>query len=99
MIRSTNLMPSLQLTLTHAPGLHARAAAQWVKIAQAHAGSIIARNLTNGRGPVNAKSILGMLSLGATEGAQIELAATGEHADEALRDLQALVARDFVERP
>lgn len=99
MIRGTNLMPSLQLTLTHASGLHARAAAHWVRIAQTHTGGVTVRNLTNGRGPVNAKSILGVMSLGATDGAQLELSATGERADDVLRALQALVARDFAEQP
>ncbi|MEV6925117.1 HPr family phosphocarrier protein [Dactylosporangium sp. NPDC051485] len=49
----------------------------------------------NGRKPVPARSMLGVLSLGAKQGTAVTLEASGEGAQAALDELAALLARDL----
>lgn len=71
-------------------GLHARPAALFVKAA-ARAGVpvTIARN---GGDPVNAASMLSVLTLNAAQGDEVVLRADGDGADEALDGLVALLS-------
>ena len=71
-------------------GLHARPAAEFVKIAARFVAEI---ELVRGGIRVNGKSIMGVLMLAAERGAEITIKATGSDSPEAL---DALV--DFVER-
>ena len=57
------------------------------------------RDLTNGRGPADAASLNGVAMLGATQGHEVEVAATGRQATEALAAIHALADRDFDDRP
>ncbi len=79
------------LTLRNKVGLHARPAARFVQTAARFQAEIRVRNLTRGTAPVNAKAILSVLTLGAEQGHQIEVEATGPDADAALKALEALV--------
>lgn len=75
-------------------GLHARPAALFVKAAgKAGVPVTIARN---GGDPVNAASMLSVLTLNAAQGDEVVLRAEGEGADEALDALVALLADDSV---
>ena len=57
-------MPSIEVVVTHEVGLHARPAAAFVKTAASYPCEIKVTNLTAGSPAVNAKSILGVLSIG-----------------------------------
>lgn len=78
--------------INHPVGLHARPATLFVKAASKYSSEI---NLVcNGR-QANAKSILGVLSLGANQGCEITIQADGADAKEALLELQELIASNF----
>lgn len=87
-------MPQVSLIVTHPAGLHARPAALFVQTAQRFRCVVHVRHDER---RANAKSILGVLALGAGLGAQVTVEAQGEDADEALTALQALVESDFGE--
>jgi phosphocarrier protein len=75
-------------------GMHARPAAQFVRLASRFAADIyVSRDSVE----VNGKSIMGVMMLAAEEGARIELRAEGEDAERALAELVALVERGFDE--
>lgn len=88
-------MPQIKLTLVNKDGLHARPAALFVQTAARFQSAVTVRNLANNTGPVNAKAILAVLTLGAEHGHEIEVAASGIDEDEALEALRALVASGF----
>lgn len=87
-------MPEITLTVRHKVGLHARPAALFVQTAKKFNCDI--QVLHNER-EANAKSILGVLTLGANQGAVITIRADGEDADQALAALEALVEDNFGE--
>lgn len=75
-------------------GLHARAAAQLVRLANGFASEI--RVEKNGM-EVNGKSIMGVLMLAAPKDARILIRASGEDAEEAVAAIGELIARKFGE--
>lgn len=75
-------------------GLHARAAAKLVKLANRFASEI--RILKNGM-EVNGKSIMGVLMLAAHRDSSVVVRAEGPDADEAVREIGDLIARKFDE--
>ena len=75
-------------------GLHARASAKFVKLASSFESEI--HVMRDGQ-TVNARSIMGLLMLGAGVGCGIEIAAEGPDASRAIEALKALVARRFDE--
>ena len=86
-------MPERIVTIGSAQGLHARPAKIFVQEAARQPVQVLIS--AGGRGPVPAASILGVLSLGAGQGAEVTLSAEGELAEEALDELAALLARDL----
>ncbi len=88
-------MPAITLTVVHQSGLHARPAAQFVKLANSFACNITVRNLTAAKPPANAKSVLGVLTQGVNQGHQIAVEAEGEDAEAALEALRQLVVGNF----
>lgn len=90
-------MPSLDLTVNHEVGLHARPAAEFVKLAATFPCDIQIRNLTTEGNPVNAKSILSVLTLGVNQGHRIQIDADGEQQNEALEAIKALIESNFGE--
>ncbi len=52
---------------------------------------ITVENLSEGRGPVNAKSITAVLILGVSQGQAIRLSASGEDAGDALAAIRSLM--------
>jgi multiphosphoryl transfer protein len=52
-------------------------------------------NETTGRGPANARSLNALATLGVRQGHEVQVAARGEQANEALAALAALAERDF----
>lgn len=90
-------MQSIVLTVNHPVGLHARPAAQFVQIASQFESEITVANKTKESNPVNAKSILSVLTLGVHKGYEIEIFADGADESEALKAIEQLVADNFGE--
>jgi phosphocarrier protein HPr len=76
-------------------GLHARAAAQLVQTANRYRSEV--RVEKDGM-DVNGKSIMGVLTLAAAKGTEINLSCEGEDADEAMAALAALIENGFGEK-
>ncbi|WP_448576684.1 HPr family phosphocarrier protein [Thermomicrobium sp.] len=76
--------------LVNRSGLHARPAALFVQTAARYRSAIRVRSLTRDTSYVDAKSILGVLGLGAECGHEIEVAVEGEDEREALAALKQL---------
>lgn len=83
------------VTVVNRRGLHARAAAKFVTMAERFGASVDV--LRDGQS-VSARSIMGLMMLGAGQGATIELQADGWDAKEALEALVALVEAGFNEQ-
>lgn len=86
---------SITLTLTNLHGLHARPAAQFVQTAARFMAHVTVKDLSNGKGPVSARSLNSIATLGAVEGHQIQIQAAGEEAKLVLAALKVLVEDGF----
>jgi phosphoenolpyruvate-protein phosphotransferase/dihydroxyacetone kinase phosphotransfer subunit len=86
-----------ELLVETAHGLHARPAAQLVRTAAAFDADVRVTNLSAGRGPVSARSLNSVATLGVGHGDRIEVTATGPQAREAIEALVALAVRNFDE--
>ena len=73
-------------------GLHARPATFFIQKANEYKSSIW---VEKDERRVNAKSLLGVLSLGITKGLSISIIAEGSDEEEAVNGLVALVSSDF----
>jgi phosphocarrier protein len=83
-----------QLTIVNRKGLHARASARFVRIAECFEAEIkVSRDGTT----VNGDSIMGLMMLGAGPGSTILVQATGKQAREALDAITTLVENGFDE--
>ncbi len=87
-------MPERTVTIVNQVGLHARPAAQIVKLASGFKSDI---TLARDELEVNAKSIMGVMMLAAERGAQLRLRAEGPDAEAALDALAQLIADGFGE--
>lgn len=83
------------VTITNMRGLHARAAAKFVTMAERYGTSVDV--LRDGQ-TVSARSIMGLMMLGAGKGSQLELQADGWDAKEAVDALASLVEAGFNEQ-
>ena len=83
-----------QLTIVNRRGLHARASARFVKCAEQFDAEV--RVSRDGQ-TVGGTSIMGLMTLAAAPGSQIEVEAEGPQAAEALDALTQLVADGFGE--
>jgi phosphocarrier protein len=84
----------VELTISNALGLHARAAAQLVKVANRYACEVEVE--CEGQS-VNGKSIMGVLMLAAAQGMQVKVRCNGEGAKACLDELTALILNKFGE--
>ncbi len=87
-------MITREVTLLNVLGLHARAAARWVQVASRFTSRI---TLSKDGRTVDAKSILGVLMLAASQGERLLLSAEGPDAEQAVDALAALVRSRFGE--
>ena len=88
-------MSERQVTIGSKVGLHARPASLFAKAVKNTGVSVqIAKD---GQPPVNAGSLLSLLTLGAEFGDEVTLYAEGEGADAALDELAAMLGRDLDE--
>jgi phosphocarrier protein len=83
------------VTICNKRGLHARAAAKFVTLAERFGASVDV--LKDGQ-VIPARSIMGLMMLGAGKGSSIELQAEGWDAKEAIDALAALVEAGFDEQ-
>lgn len=83
--------------LVNPHGLHARPAAQFVQTASKFDADVKVTNRTTGRGPVSARSMNAVATLGALKEHELELIASGRQAAEALDVLRAMVEAGFGE--
>ena len=84
----------IDLIIINKLGLHARAAANLVNTASRYTSDVI---LHKGNQSACAKSIMGLMMLGASCGTPIQLTAEGEDADEALKAVKSLIDNRFGE--
>jgi phosphocarrier protein HPr len=83
-----------QMRIVNEKGLHARASARFVKVTEQFEATI---SVTKDGTTVSGDSILGLMTLGASTGTCIDVAAAGADADAALVALTALVENGFDE--
>lgn len=86
---------SRTLTICNRRGLHARAAAKFVTLAERFGASV---DVIKDGQDVSARSIMGLMMLGAGQGSTVELRAEGWDAKEAMDALAALIEAGFDER-
>ena len=82
--------------LTNTLGLHARAAAQLVRLANRFKSSIILKR-SDSNVAANAKSILSVLSIAASFGVELQVIADGDDETEAIAQIEQLFADKFGE--
>ena len=88
-------MPERTVQIVNKNGLHARPAAEIVKLAAKFQSEI---TICKDDLDVNGKSIMGVMMLAAEHGSMIILRAEGSDADQALDALETLVENRFGER-
>jgi phosphocarrier protein HPr len=84
-------MRSVEIAMRNPSGLHARPATLFTKAASGFASKVTVENLTRGKGPVDGKSILMLLTAGVAKDHRIRLAADGQDEDAAIDALVGLV--------
>ena len=89
-------MPTASVVVGSTSGLHARPASLFSQAALASGASVTIAKA--GGSPVNAASILGLLTLGVSHGEEVTLTTEGENADEALASLTALLESNLDEQ-
>ena len=86
-------MAERQVTIGSKVGLHARPAALFAKAAaRAEVPVQIAKD---GGSPVNARSLISLLTLGAEHGDEVTLSAEGDGADAVLDELAEMLGREL----
>jgi len=88
------MMLSKDMQIVNRLGLHARAAAQLVKLANTFSADI---SVVKDDERVNAKSIMGILMLAAICGSTITVEVDGEDAEQALASIEEMVRDGFGE--
>ena len=88
------LMFSKEVTVTNQTGLYARPATFFIQKANEFRSTMMVEKAER---KVNAKSLLGVLSLGITKGTVINISAEGSDEEEAVNALCTLVASNFGE--
>lgn len=81
-------MKEFKYTITDPEGIHARPAGQFVKACASYPCNITVEK--DGKA-VNAKGILGIMSLGVKQGQEITVKVDGEKEDEAATELEAFL--------
>ncbi|MEY3572768.1 MAG: HPr family phosphocarrier protein [Burkholderiaceae bacterium] len=87
-------MPSQEVTIVNALGLHLRASSKLSQTASRFPCEVW---LSRGTKRINAKSVLGVTMLAAGPGVCISIETSGDQEDEAMQALVALIASGFGE--
>lgn len=88
------LVKNKKIVISNKLGLHARAAAKFVRIAAGYQSEIM---INSGNQEVSGKSIMGIMMLAAGKGTEINLVAVGPDEEEALIALENLILNRFGE--
>lgn len=89
-------MLEARFTIEHQAGLQARPAALFVQVASRFVSRIwVAKGLKK----VNAKSIMGVMSLGVRQGDEVTIIIEGEDESKAMSAIQRLIASNFSDVP
>ena len=80
-----------ELTVAASVGLHARPAAEFVKLAQTFSGSVTIEHKEN---QVDGKSIIGILKLAIKQGEPFLLSLDGENEEQFMADFENLINQD-----
>ena len=83
------------VTIKNKLGLHARAAVKFVNLANRFGASV---KIVKDGNEIDGKSILGILTLAATQGTVIQLVASGKDEEAAVGALAELIANRFEEK-
>lgn len=83
-----------EVTIGNKLGLHARPAAMFVRIANRFSADIWVEK--DGE-EINGKSIMGLMLLAAGCGSKLKITAEGNDAEDAIKEIEALIARKFDE--
>ena len=83
-----------QLEIKNKLGLHARAAARLVQTVNRFAAQV---TFSKDGQSADGRSIMGVLTLAAPQGTRIEIEATGEDAEQAVKAIEKLVNKKFNE--
>jgi phosphocarrier protein len=83
-----------RLEIRNKLGLHARAAALFVQTVNKFASQV---TVTGDGQTADGRSIMGMLTLGATQGSKVQVEVVGEDAEKALRAIEKLLDNRFNE--
>jgi phosphoenolpyruvate---glycerone phosphotransferase subunit DhaM len=90
---------SAEEVLVNPEGLHTRPASMFVQAVGGYDALVDVTNMTTAAGPVTAKSMIGLLSLGAEQGHRIKMDGRGPDAVMAVSALRRLLADGFGEVP
>ncbi len=88
-------MEQLRVRVVNEVGLHARPAALFVNAAKSSQSKVRVRNATTDSKWVDAKSILGVLTLGVEQNHEIELIVEGPDEAETIARIGDLIRNDF----
>jgi phosphocarrier protein len=88
-------MTEKRIVIKNKLGLHARAAVKFVNLANRYGADV---KIVKDNTAIDGKSILGILTLAATQGTPIVLRTSGKDEEEALKALSALVNDKFGEK-
>lgn len=82
------------IKITNPQGLHARPASLFVKLASRFESEVTVRK---GPDAVNGKSIMGLMTLAANQGSELEIEVSGPDAERAMEELAAFLSSDTEE--
>ena len=80
-----------ELTVVASVGLHARPAAEFVKLAQEFSGSVTIEHKEN---QVDGKSMIGILKLAIKQGESFLLSLDGENEEQFMEDFENIINKD-----
>jgi phosphotransferase system HPr (HPr) family protein len=85
-------MRTTEQTIRNPSGLHARPAAMFVRTAAGFGSRITLENLDRGTAPIDAKSIIAVMSSGVSKGHRVRVTADGADEEAAIETLEAFIA-------
>jgi len=86
-----------RIKIQNSQGLHARPASMFVRIANKFESDVTVRK--DGEEKVNGKSIMGLLTLAASQGSVLEVEVSGADALEAMKALEDFLCSDAEKEP
>jgi multiphosphoryl transfer protein len=92
---SDNNQREITLIVPNKQGLHARPAVLFVKTIGRFNAKVMVRNLTENKGPVEANSLISVMTLAARQGHEVHISAEGEEKNEVIDALKALFERNL----